>query len=346
MDLGAQITRIRRFLRDPNANIWDDATLINFYNDTQEELQHRTSILADLTAIRVPPMYQFTYMHDWEWAYLPSGESQFYQCFSQHQQADHIHTYDWEVQHVWQLTPDISDIGGRVTHMWETFFLGTPSDEMKIRFPKNFSSVRHISCDRWPVEFRTRKEIMKTDPSFKSYTGRCIAYYRDELDNSFVLYPRPTVATWLDGDGMALFNSNDTIDQEAGTLLRRYDSTMSQNGGIPLDVIDADNNVILFYDLNPTDLTKVSDVSDFPVYLRKYIEYGVISKAYGANTDGRIKSLSDYWNERFELGVAAVSKFMNRRYVDRDYRLMTKGASVSRMKRKHPRLPSTYPHVI
>lgn len=346
MDLSDQLTRIRRFLRDPSSNIWTDAELINYYNQAQLEIQNRTHILQDVIAIRVPPMYQCAYMYDWEWAYLFSGQSQFYQCFSQNQQSDLVFQHDWEQQHLWSLTPDVSDIGTHLTQPWEAFYAGTPADEIKIRFPRNFRSVRHISYNRDPIEHRTRREVMADDPSYKTYTGEPQAYYRDELDNSFVLYPRPTTATWLDGtvEGTALFNSNDTIDQETGTLLRRYDGTLSASSGIDIDIIDADNNVILFYEINPTDLANTAETSEFPIYLRKYIEYGVISKAYGANTDGRIQSLSDYWGERFELGIVAIKKFIHRRYQDRVYCLTTKTLS-SQRKRKHVRFPSTYPDV-
>jgi hypothetical protein len=347
MDLAAQLKRIRRFLRDPDGNIWDDDTLINLYNDVQEDLQNQTHILKDLKAIRVPQLYQFTYMHDWEWSYLPTDQTQFYQCFYQNQQSDLVATTDWEQQQLWGLSITISDIGAHFAHPWEGM-LTTPGDEMELRFPKDFRSAQHISWNREPLEYKSKSEIMRCDPSYKTYTGRPVAYYRkDELSNGFCLYPRPTAANWLDGstEGTALFGSDLTVDTESGTITRGEDLTLSQSTGSSIDVIDATNNVILFYEQNTTDLESVTDESQWPEYLRKYIEYGVISRAYGANTDGRIQSLSDYWRRRYDLGVVAIKKFMNIRMADRTYRLTTKDSSRYMSKRKHVRLPSTYKDV-
>jgi len=98
----------------------------------------------------------------------------------------------------------------------------------------------------------------------------------------------------------------------------------------------------MIYDVDPTNIETASDDGDFPDFLKKYIRYGVISRAYGANTDGRIQSLSDYWSIRYLAGVEATKKFSRNRNNDRDYRLITGGASTRRT-RRHPRLPSTYP---
>lgn len=344
MDLEAQIKRIRRFLRDPDANIWDDDTLINLYNDVQEDLQNKTLILEDLRAIPVPQTYQFAYMHDWEWQYLPSTVTRFYQCFNHNQQSDLISIHDWEQQQLWSIDPDVSDVGAHFSQPWESFFT-TPGEEVKMKFPEDFRQLKHISWNREPLEFKQKSEIMWMDPSYKQYTGNPVCYYRpDELDNEFVLYPRPEESNWIDGDGMSLFEDGDTVSDEEGTILRRYESTLSQTEGIAVDIVDADHNVILFYTQNTRDLEVVTDVSSLPIYLRKYVEYGVISRAYGANTDGRIASLSDFWMKKYELGIEVIKRYKFHRHKDRNYKLKTKGTMLSTRK-KHPRLPSTYPHV-
>ena len=69
-----------------------------------------------------------------------------------------------------------------------------------------------------------------------------------------------------------------------------------------MDIVDVTNNVFLVYTVSPTDMRTVSDVPDFPAFARKYVRYGVISRAYGGNNDGRIRSLSDFWGARYALG--------------------------------------------
>jgi len=144
--------------------------------------------------------------------------------------------------------------------------------------------------------------------------------------------------------GMVLYVEGDTTNTPVGTYVDRTKNLMSQESGIAIATIDDDDNILLIYDVNPTDLVDDRDESDFPVFLRKYIEYGVISRAYGANTDGRIQSLSDYWAYRRDTGMEIIKRFMAKRKQDRDYQLTTSSTPAGRT-RQHPRLPSTYPAV-
>jgi hypothetical protein len=341
MDLSSQLTRIRRFLRDPDSLIWDDNFLLNLFNDVQEEIQNRTHFLENLQALRIPQLFQFSYLYDWEWPFLPGGQSQFYQAFYQHQQANHVYQNNWEIQQVWQTNVDVESDGAHTTQQWELFY-DDPGDQLKIRFPNDHRETKFIAYDRKPITQRYLREIQSRDSSYRTHEGVPLYYYVDELDNSLTLYPRPTQANWIDGNGVAQFGDEDTVNSEAGTILRRYDTTLSQDGGIAVDIIDAEYNVFLVYEQNTADLTSINDSSPFPVYLRKYIEYGVLAKAYGANTDGRIRSLAEYWENRFEIGIKAIKKLQTKRFADRQYFMKTKGA-YSYSKPSHPRLPSTYP---
>ena len=77
--------RIRRFLRDPDGNIWDDATLLRLWNDEQSDICMKAGLLERIQALRVPPMYQQSYQWDWEWRYTESTGKR-YQCHRYHQQ--------------------------------------------------------------------------------------------------------------------------------------------------------------------------------------------------------------------------------------------------------------------
>lgn len=144
--------------------------------------------------------------------------------------------------------------------------------------------------------------------------------------------------------GMVLYVEGDTTNSPVGTFIDRTKNLMSQESGIAISTIDDDDNILLIYNVNPTDLVDDRDESDFPKFMRKYIEYGVVARAYGANTDGRIQSLSDYWAFRHTIGLEMIRKFMLKRKQDRDYRLTTSTVPAQRH-RRHPRLPSTYPAV-
>lgn len=409
MNLGDQLKRVRRFLRDPDGNLWSRAVLVNLYNDVQRDLQMKLRYLEDVVAIRVPPLYHMAYLHDWEWPYLSSKESQFYRALRYHYQGDFTFCHIWESQS--DHSGDASDDGYHFTQPWEVFISGTPGELIKIRFPSDFHTAKLLAHDWQPLSYKTKKQITNTDSDYVKRTGRTFCYYReDDLDNSFIPYPLPDTIAWqdviespiipdflytqswestyLDGtgemfgeidsdqsityvfvfetaitvaddsavhgmwlfetdytvDGMVVYVSSDTTESNIGVLVERPGSLFNQETGIAVDVVDGEDSFILIYDAMPTDLAADDDESSFPVFLRKYIEYGVTARAYRANTDGKIKTLSDYWEARYNAGIVAIKKFMGRKRQDRDYRLVTKDLPSVRS-RRHPRLPSTYPAV-
>lgn len=339
-----ELTKIRRFLRDPNGNIWSEAFLRHLYNDVQQELQKKTRVREDVIGQRVPQLYHYSYQQDWEYAQLPQTLSQFYQCLAFHDDAVFCHR--WEPQQKTGIAGDVSDYGAHFTQPWEGYHL-LAGEPIKMRFPQNFNSAKFVAYDEEPIRATSRKQVQSTDPSYVTTQGEPIAFYpADETDNSYVLYPRPAVAfqSDIDGEGVAFYQSGDTESDTTGVIAVRDDSTPSESVGASVDIIDTVNNVFLVYDVSPNDVETLSDTPDFPPYLRKYIRYGVVSRAYGANTDGRIQSLSDYWRVRFDLGVEFVKRYVRNRRQDRDYRMTTKSV-MSRRSRRHPRLPDTYPAV-
>jgi hypothetical protein len=111
-----------------------------------------------------------------------------------------------------------------------------------------------------------------------------------------------------------------------------------------VDVIGTEDNVFMVYDVCPRDVESDNDALEFPDYLSRYVRFGVVSRAYDAETDGRIPTLSKLWADRYKAGISTVKRFVRNRKQDRDYRLTTKPQS-SRLRSRHPRLPSTYPSV-
>lgn len=137
--------------------------------------------------------------------------------------------------------------------------------------------------------------------------------------------------------------SGDTTDL-LGTIIEREGSLLSQESGLTVDILDATNDFFLIYDMEPADISNEADESDYPIFIRKYIEHGVLRDAYGALTDGRIESLRQYWDQRFEIGIEAIKRYLLLRRQDRDYRLVTRQIPLRRSIR-HPTLPSTYPAI-
>lgn len=142
--------------------------------------------------------------------------------------------------------------------------------------------------------------------------------------------------------GMLLFTDDDTTDRQTGTVIDSTDYLFNKDTGISLDTITAADNALFIFEKNPTDLSGGTDESDFPPYLRKYIEYATLERAYAVDNDGQIASLRDYWAMRKTIGLKAIKLFMGLRKADRNYRMTTKGTPGFRTRRE-PRLPDSYP---
>lgn len=410
MKLHEQLKRIRRFLRDPNGNIWDRVLLLNIFNDVQKELQVKTRALEDVAVLRCPPFYQSSYLYDWEWAFKIGTKVH----RALYDQGHYVFCHRFEPQVNLGFSSDANDEGAHFTQPWEAWMGYVPGDQIRVSFPSNFHAVEMLAYDREPLEYRTKKDISNCDSSYVSRTGETRWYYReDDLDNSFIPYPIPSTVEWNDvtdsadpdyiytfdfeeegeylggiGEqwtvtdstnvreytfpfeldvgayedssfrgmylfelayqvsgqyGMVQYISGESADDN-GTIVQLNGALFDGDEGIAVEYVDDENNFLLVYEVNPEDLQADADESDFPDFMQKYIEHGVIARAYGANTDGKIQSLSDYWDMRFRTGVVAIGKYKSKRLEDRDFRMVTPGVPARRTLRR-PRLPDAYPAV-
>ena len=163
----------------------------------------------------------------------------------------------------------------------------------------------------------------------------------DEERNQFIPYPRPSDVTW---DDMTLA---DMLDDTGGIVTWDEAALDESNIGMVTDTIDTSASFFSVFEAIPADVPDnpsdwITTEIDWPAYLVKYIRFGTLERCYGADTDGFIPSLRDFWNQRKELGINAIKRFKYMRRQDRSYR-MVGGTSTSNS--RHPRLPSEYPDV-
>lgn len=205
------------------------------------------------------------------------------------------------------------------------------------------SDTEYVYSHSWESDFVTGEKFTDEDEDndrdyiYSWETGTLTG--KDSVGHGMWLFE----AQYQSG-GMVTSVSTDTTPDTSGTFAYRIGSLDSQSFGIAVDVIEADNNFVLIYDAVPTDIRFDGDESDYPVFLRKYVEHLVLSRAYRVNNDGNIKSLAEYWDYRANVGLEMIKKYMTKRYQDRDFRLLTKGTPVVSV-RRHPKLPSTYPAI-
>jgi hypothetical protein len=145
------------------------------------------------------------------------------------------------------------------------------------------------------------------------------------------------------GVGDTQFVEGDTANSVFGTIGNRAGDSFDQPYGLTSQIIPTDRNLLLIYSILPTPLIVELDQTDWPDFLDKYIIYGTLERAYTANTDGRIQSLSEYWGLRKIAGIEVLKRFKQNQTVDRDYRLTFEGARTRSSRPAQPRLPSNYP---
>ncbi len=343
MTWGTELRKVRRYLRDPAAKIWSDELIKHVWNQSQREFQDTTDILENVVALPVPPLASMSYMHDCEYAFLDSDDTN-YRCLRHHQNWFSF-TCAADAEVLFGNSPGATEAGAGYTHPHEAYLEQTNREPWH-PWPNDLHQTKHIFFDNEPIGVTTRKAIASRDSSYiqRSGTPQEIFNYPDS-DNAFSIYPRPTSFTWEDpaGTGMVTFVEGDTVAVEVGAIIQRT-GTMDEGGGIAISVIDQLDNILVIYRILPKDVNSEGDILSLPDYLTKYVRYRVLERLYGANTDGRIPSLARLWAARYGAGLQAVKRFIWQRKRDRDYRLITKDRAAGRT-RKHARLPDTYPAI-
>ena len=336
--------KIRRFLRDPDAKLWDDVFLLRLWNDEQKEFGRAHHFNEAVTILRHPALYQSTFCYPWEYAYNQHAEGYSRKAFKYHQQWEGAVCWLWEVQEVGiNITSDI-DSGYMVTQPWESYIVINPAEYLPMWFPDDMKSVVFMAYDKDPLEYIPYKQLMYQDRSFKTYSGEPENYtIIDEYSKEFYLYPTPGVV-WddIEGEGLMMDTSWAESSAEIGTPIDLTETVFTSDIGGALDALQIEDNVLLIYKRSFNDIQYDTDIPNLSRYLQKYIEQGVLSKAYQANTDGKIKSLADYWTWRKQLGSEVMKRLAWKRLEDRNFQLTF--GSVPRA-RRGPRLPSTYPPV-
>jgi len=294
------LTRIRRFIRDPNSNIWTDAFLLRSFNDDQRDFIESTNPIEKIEAIRIPPEYGMTYLHDWEFTFCADKQ---FQALRYHHQSDMVVCNLWEGQSLGVSLALEVDTGEHFIHPWEGYLILTTSDIPPMWFPVDFDSTRYIAWDRDPINYITPKVLMSDNMSWRSQTGDPESYYRkDALSNEFYLYPRPSTVDWNDPEPPMIYDSVYTY---------LYTWELSDGHVVTNDyritTIDGDFNCVFSWE---TDYTVETDTSySYIVTSRADVDavelYGQVLFVTGetGDEDGTIIDIPEYLVNG-ELGIA------------------------------------------
>jgi hypothetical protein len=328
--IATSLAKIRIYLRDMDGDVWSDGDLGAYWNQAQLEIAQKTGILEKAEAYRYPSEYTMCYMRDWEKEFTEGDQ---YQCMIICQQTGDNICYPWETG-FWFSTPDYGD---RFTHTWESFYSSNPGSVVPVVLNSHFNKMKFLAWDELPLPGKNEREIAAVDPYYQTCSGTPQYYYRvDDYTNQIVLYPRPSDIRWEETTEGDVFDDDGGLVTDAGWL--------DETGlGLATDVIETEDALFCFYEAIPWEITDwTTSEFDFEDWMAKYIEYATLERAFGADTDGFIPTLRDYWKQRKEIGIQAILKFKRMRLKDRDFQL---GAGMKVTQPKHGRLPAGYPAI-
>jgi hypothetical protein len=325
-------TRMRRFLRDPEGVIWSTLDLMAYFNDAQVEMAQKTGLLVRVENHYYPPQYDYSYMYDWEKNYFDGTG---FQMFTVNQASGDVITYPWESGY-YLSTQQTQDDDYRYMHPWEVHYASS-AELPAVPLHANFDKMLFIAYDENALVPISKKELEMADPFYKNRVGTTTHYWRpDDFSNIFYPYPIPS-------DVVEQITGPEDVFVDTGGIITS-DETMLVEGdlGIITDIIDSADAFIMIYQAQANDILEVTDSSDFPDWWVKYIEYATLERAFGADTDGFIPTLRDYWKARKDLGIKSLKRFQRMMLVDQDFRL---GGQKQPTTSRRLRLPDGYPAI-
>lgn len=273
-----------------------------------------------------------------------------------------------------------TDDGYHHTHFWEAGQVVT-SDPLRIRLHKRFYRATLVAYDGQHLAAITEGEAAADPYYKTSTGKPVAYYRPDGFHNDLVLYPRPASCTFnepgdRDNNHYAVTEDWEIDDyyltgpayrpeyfheQEPDGIFGIHGweynyhmtgVTHAPDGAAVLskeddesETEDVDDYLVIVSEIVPDDVPEEESAwgenLDYPEWAVKYLEYGTLARLYGADTDGFIPSLRDYWDARYQVGLKVLDKFVKRSiYANRPSRL---GGATKQRFGRHPSLPSGYP---
>lgn len=198
MDWSEQLTRIRRWVRDPAANIFSDAFLRRLYNDEQNRLFAALGMVQTVAVIRTHPAFQTAYCYDHEWSYTDHDDGEVYQLGDYHDASEVVFLHIWEVELLAERNATTVAAGEQYTQPWEAWMATPAANPPPIPMPTDFHEAGLIAYDKEMITPDTKAEIMEADETWRTNQGLPSRYWRHDKHTHWIyLWPLPTL-TWQD----------------------------------------------------------------------------------------------------------------------------------------------------
>lgn len=189
-------TRLRRYLRDPNADIWSQDLLIDLFNQAQDQFNKATNLHIQVQGVRVPGINNYTRTYEWEEEYTEGAIRRFGENYDG---AGYFCIHEWEVPQARGYEPGADDPNTyRATHSFEIYTVSGVNDWDILKFPDDFDRAVLVAYDRQKLGAVTEERLQKTRRAYKTNEGKVTDYCRigQDEEREFALYPRPSDYTF------------------------------------------------------------------------------------------------------------------------------------------------------
>lgn len=307
----------------------------NAFNAGQYEIAQKGVPLEIVNAWHYPPQYTYCYLHEFEREY---AEGDRYQAGVLWQANNMVICYSWEPSY-WIDDATGSDEGYRLMLPWECGY-ATPNDLIPITLHQQMLKPIFAAYDQEAILPTSQAEVSSRDSDYRTRTGTVQSYYRDDsYHNHVILYPRPSSVTFQELD------EGDVYDDTGGIISWIESSLDYADTGIITDTVASDDALVCAFEILPTEVDSDTgtwdDDLDWPDYMVKYVEYAALERLFGADNDGFIPSLRDYWAYRKNVGIEALKRYRRMRMADRTFVM----GHVPTRGKPRLRLPDHYPAV-
>ena len=340
------LTRLRLILRDSDARVFGDVALLRLWNEVQQEFAAETKLLERVINLPVPAVALMTYTYPWEADFGGKPGAILYNYVS-----PYSCTQPWEFGLVNGTTTDIAG-GYTVSQMWEAFLVSS-QNRIFHYFPDDCLDVSYIAYDSHPVEWIFREDIDASNTAFKTRSAtRPLLYAEDSRSGIFYAYPRLTSIygiTDINSDFGEVVYDNDTSnnsinpDTNYGVIIFGSSLELDSDYGIVIRAQIEDNAIQMIYCYSPIPIESTTQTIEWPRWCVKYIEFGVLSRLFKAETDLFNQPLASFYEGRYKYGKQLVENFKSDKHSMRTYQMQDIAKGKGRQHRRLATLPSNYP---
>lgn len=339
------ITRLRLTLRDLDETIFTDSSIVKVWNEIQMEFAV-TGLLARAINLPVPAIAIATYTQLWESDFLAKPAALLYSFMSAYS-----YTQPWEPGVVVDTAPSVTG-GYTASQMWEGFYAATQNRQLHY-YPDDLLDPVFCAYDNEPIEWIFREQVEGGNTAFKTKSGDTpFVYVEDRASRVFFLYPK-VVDTYgiidIDTDYGEVVYDSDTSNAsinpatDYGVIVFGSEAEVDSDYGVVIRAQTPDDAFYLIYKHLPIPVVSTTQTIEWPRWCVKYIEAGVLSRLFKAETDLFNVSLSNFFFDRFQFGLAACRTLKEKQYSMRTTRLASIQHGNNRRARKLADLPSHYP---